>query len=117
MERSQLQGDGRTQLHHGTRRGQGFTRGENEPCAFLNELIDALVLLWTDDNFIDTEEDAIAWTDEKLDSRFDCTGLEILSPGIELDYVGMQIYVPNRQIYCTLPHKLHHEDTQDTWAR
>jgi hypothetical protein len=71
---------------------QGFTRGENEPCAFLNELIDALVLLWTDDNFIDAEEDAFAWTDEKLDSRFDCTGLEVLSPGIELDYVGMQMF-------------------------
>ena len=32
--------------------GQGFTRGENEPCAFLSELIDALVLLWTEDNSI-----------------------------------------------------------------
>ena len=42
---------------------QGFNRGENALCAFLNELIDALVLLWTDDNFIDAEEDAIAWTD------------------------------------------------------
>jgi hypothetical protein len=64
---------------------QGFARGENEPCAFLNELIDARVLLWTDDKFIDAEEDAIAWTDENLDSHFDYTGLEVLSPGIELD--------------------------------
>ena len=72
--------------------GQGFVRGENEPCAFLHEIQDILILLWTDDNFIDAEEAEIKWTDEKLDSRFDCTNLEVLSPGIELDYIGMQMF-------------------------
>jgi hypothetical protein len=71
---------------------EGFTRGMNEPCAFLNEVRDILVLLWTDDNYIDAEEDEVKFTDEKLDGRFDCTGLEILMPSTEIDYVGMQMF-------------------------
>ena len=44
--------------------GQGFVRGENEPCAFLHEIQDILILLWTDDDFIDAEDAEIKWTDE-----------------------------------------------------
>ena len=69
-----------------------MVRGENEPCAFLHEIQDILILLWADDNFIDADEAEIKWTDENLDSRFDCTNLEVLSPGIELDCIGMQMY-------------------------
>ena len=36
---------------------EGFTRGMNELCAFLSEIRDILILLWTDDNQIDAEED------------------------------------------------------------
>ena len=43
------------------------------------------MLLWT-------EEAEIKWTDEKLDSSFDCTNLQVLSPGIELEYIGMHMF-------------------------
>ena len=70
-----------------------FKRGKNEPCAFLHALHDALVLLWTDDNFIDAEEDSILWTNNQLDTRFDCRGLEwLIHKGPDLDYIGMQMF-------------------------
>ena len=72
--------------------GEGSTRGMNEPCAFLNEIRGILMLLWTDGNYIDAEEDEVKFTDEKLDGRFDCTELEILMPGTEIDYAGMQMF-------------------------
>ena len=70
----------------------GFERGENEPSAFYEELYDALVLLWTDDNFMDAEEQEIKWIDSQLDHRFKCQDIEWLSPGKELDYIGMQLF-------------------------
>ena len=42
--------------------------------------------------YIDAEEDEVNFTDEKLDGRFDCTELETLMPGTEIDYVGIQMF-------------------------
>ena len=64
----------------------------NEPCDFLHQLHGTLVLLWTDDNFIDAGEDSILWVDKQLDNRFDCRGLEWLIEGPDLDYIGMQMF-------------------------
>ena len=70
----------------------GYQRGENEPCAFHGENSDSLVLLYTDDNFIDADEGDIKWTAEQLDDRFDCKDIEWLQPGVEIDCLGMQLF-------------------------
>ena len=70
----------------------GYDRGENEPCAFHDEVSDALVLLYTDDNFMDADEADIEWTADMLDDRFDCRDIEWLRPGDELDCLGMQLF-------------------------
>ena len=85
----------------------GYERGQNEPCAFLNTINDTLVLLWTDDNFIDAEEDEITLIAEQLNTRFDCKGLEILSPGIELDYIGMQLFQTQKHTALCLETYIH----------
>ena len=70
----------------------GYIRGENEPCAFHHEDSDSLVLLYTDDNFIDADEEDINWTSDQLDKRFMCKDAEWLSTGEELDCLGMQLF-------------------------
>ena len=70
----------------------GYVRGDNEPCAFHEELSDALVLLYIDDNFMDAEEHDIEWTANQLDDRFMCKDIEWLSPGKEIDCLGMQLF-------------------------
>ena len=92
MERNQPTDDGKILLRYAWYESEGFTRGMNEPCTFLNEIRDILILLLTDDNYVDVEEAEVNFTDEKLDGRLDCTKLEILMPGTEIDYVGMQMF-------------------------
>ena len=70
----------------------GYDRGDNEPCAFHDDLSDSLVLLYTDDNFMDAEEADIEWTCNQLDDRFMCKDVEMLLPGCELDCLGMQLF-------------------------
>ena len=70
----------------------GYVRGDNEPCAFHDESSDALVLLYVDDNFMDVEEHDIEWTAKQLDVRFMCKDVEWLSPGKEIDCLGMQMF-------------------------
>ena len=70
----------------------GYERGENEPCAFHDDESDALVLLYTDDNFLDAEEGDVDWTCEQLDDRFMCRDAEWLAPGNDLDCLGMQLF-------------------------
>ena len=70
----------------------GFERGMNEPCAFYDELTDALVLLYTDDNFLDGDEEDITDIDGALDDRFQCKDIEWLEEDIDLDYLGMQLF-------------------------
>jgi hypothetical protein len=77
---------------------EGFTRGDNEPCAFLNEDRDLLALLYVDDNLIDAEEDDIKWALDRLDARFDCKEVEWLSPDSPLDYLGMML---SQDALCT----------------
>ena len=77
---------------------QGFTRGENEPCAFLQEVRDVLSLLWTDDNMIDGEEDDIQWTSDLLDERFKCQATEWLVVGTDVDYLGMEVFLDSLYI-------------------
>jgi hypothetical protein len=48
----------------------GYERGENEPCCFHEDESDSLVLLYTDDNFMDAEEEDIQWTGDQFDERF-----------------------------------------------
>ena len=70
----------------------GYVRGDNEPCAFYDEASDALVLLYTDDNFMDADEEDIKWTSDQLDDRFMCRDIEWLHSGTELDCLGMQLF-------------------------
>ena len=70
----------------------GYIRGGNEPCAFHHKGSDSLVLLYTDDNFIDADEENISWTSDQLDKRFMCKGAEWLSTNEELDCLGMQLF-------------------------
>ena len=70
----------------------GYVRGDNEPCAFYDEVSDALVLLYTDDNFMDADEEDINWTSNQLDERFMCRDIEWLQPETELDCLGMQLF-------------------------
>jgi hypothetical protein len=73
----------------------GFARGKNEPSAFLDEDSNALVLLYTDDNFMDAQKDEIHELDQALDDRFACKDIEMLTNNNELDYLGLQLFQTN----------------------
>ena len=82
---------------------QGFIRGDNEPCAFLNAVHSNLVdILFVDDNLFDGEEEDINWIDSKMDERFDCKGLEWLEPGPPLDHLGMDLSMDNEYTYICM---------------
>lgn len=87
--------------------GIGYVRGDNEPCAFYSEESDALVLLYTDDNFLDADEADIQWTSDQLDNRFKCRDTEWLVPNEELDCLGMQLFQTDRFIGFYLEKYIH----------
>ena len=77
---------------------EGFIRGDNERCVFYNEEHDCLILVYTDDNFFDAEEDAIVWGSEMLGSRFDCKELQWIIPEAPpIDYLGMELAIANQR--------------------
>ena len=78
---------------------EGFTRGDNERCVFYNEEHDCLILVYTDNNFFDVEEDEIVWGSDMLGSRFDCKELQWMIPEAPpIDYLGMELAVANQRI-------------------
>ena len=82
---------------------QGFIRGDNEPCAFLNDVhSDLLDVLFVDDNMFDGEEDDINWINDEMNARFDCKGLEWLSPDTPQDHLGMDMSMDEEYMYLCM---------------
>ena len=83
--------------------GEGFIRGDNERSVFYHEDQDLLVLVYTDDNFFDGEEDSIKFGSKTLEDRFDCKGLEwITHDAPPTDYIGMLIGQKNMHTYVSM---------------
>ena len=71
---------------------EDFVRGDNERCVFYHDGNDLLVLVYTDDNFFDGEEDSIEWGSDVLADRFDCKALQWIVPmEPPTDYIGMEL--------------------------
>ena len=71
---------------------EDFVRGDNERCVFYHDGNDLLVLVYTDDNFFDGEEDSIEWGSDVLGDRFDCKALQWIVPmKPPTDYIGMEL--------------------------
>ena len=85
------QKDGRTPLLLGMKK-LGMCEVTMNHVLSMKNLSDALVLLYIDDNFMDAEEHDIEWTANQLDDRFMCKDIEWLSPGKEIDCLGMQLF-------------------------
>jgi hypothetical protein len=71
---------------------EDFVRGDNERCVFYHDGNDLLVLVYTDDNFFDGEEDSIEWGSDVLSDRFECKDLQWIVPmEPPTDYLGMEL--------------------------
>jgi len=83
--------------------GEGFERGCNEKSAFYNEALDALILTFVDDNFIDAEEDDIEWTSQRITDRFECKDLDIVPlTGEPVDFLGMLMSMTPERTYLSM---------------
>ena len=86
-----------------------FVRGDNERCVFYHDGNDLLVLVYTDDNFFDGEEDSIEWGSDVLGDRFDCKALQWIVPmEPPTDYLGMELAQTN-DAYINLHGNIHRE--------
>ena len=71
---------------------EDFVRGDNERCFFYHDGNVLLVLVYTDDNFFDGEEDSIEWESDDLGDRIDCKDLQWIVPmEPPTDYLGMEL--------------------------
>ncbi len=84
--------------------GPGFVRGDNEPSVYYHRGRDLLMVVYTDDQFVDGyyRED-IDWYYGLLRARFRIKEPQWLSPGASLDHLlGVQMFMTDSHVYLSM---------------
>ena len=82
--------------------GPGFVRGDNEPSVYYHRGRDLLMVLYTDDQFVDGYREDIEWYYSLLRARFRIKEPQWLSPGESLDHLGVQIFMTDSHLYLSM---------------
>ena len=82
--------------------GPGFVRGDNEPSVYYHRGRDLLMVLYTDDQFVDGYREDIDWYYGLLRARFRIKEPQWLSPGASLDHLGVQMFMTDSHMYLSM---------------
>ena len=82
--------------------GPGFVRGDNEPSVYYHRGRDLLMVLYTDDQFVDGYREDIEWYYGLLRGRFRIKEPQWLSPGASLDHLGVQMFMTDSHLYLSM---------------
>jgi len=82
--------------------GPGFVRGDNEPSVYYHRGRDLLMVLYTDDQFVDGYREDIDWYYSLLRARFRIKEPQWLSPGASLDHLGVQMFMTDSHVYLSM---------------
>jgi hypothetical protein len=82
--------------------GPGFVRGDNEPSVYYHRGRDLLMVLYTDDQFVDGYRDDIEWYYSLLRQRFRIKEPQWLEPGKSIDHLGVQMFLTDSHVYLSM---------------